>query len=70
MLLASSNWFINYLSKLLSHEFLRIQDRLSIKNQPNRTLVSGIYNSYAPVHSYNILAITHVLGFASDLGNN
>ena len=24
--------------------------------------------SYSPVHSYNILAITHVLGFASDLG--
>jgi len=70
MLLTSSNWFINYLSKLLSHEFLRIQDRLSIENQPNRTSVSGIYNSYTPVHSYNILVITRVFGFASDLGNN
>ena len=70
MLLASSNWFINYLSKLLSHKFLRIQDCLSIENQPNRTLVSGIYNSYTPVHLYNVLVITCVLGFASDLGNN
>ena len=33
---------MNYLNKILSHEFLRIQDRLSIGKQLNGTLVSGI----------------------------
>ena len=41
-----------------------------ISNKAISGLLGGIEVSYAPVHSYNILAITHVLGFVSDLGNN
>ena len=37
------------------------------KNHPNRRLFTGVQASYTPVHLYNILVITHVLGFASDL---
>ena len=42
LLLAGRSWFINYLNKILSHEFLRIQDGLSIGKQLNGTLVNGM----------------------------
>ena len=55
--------FINYFDKILSHEFLIIQDRF-----PPESRLWWV--GYKIVHSYNILVITHVLGFTSDLGNN
>ena len=33
-------------------------------------LFNEIQDSYTPEHSWNILVITRVLGFASDLGDN
>ena len=35
----------------------------------SRILFNGIQDNYTPEHSWNILAITCILGFASDLGD-
>ena len=39
----------------------------SVSNKATSGLLGGIEVSYTPVHSYNILVITCVLGFALDL---
>ena len=55
--------FANVNNRQIKHFNSRIQDHLLINNHPNRRLLSGIQASYyTPVHSYNILVITHVLG--------
>ena len=59
--------FISYFGNLPAH---KQSDHLSNKNHLSRRLLSGVQASYTPVHSYNILVITHVLGFISDLGDN
>ena len=38
------------------------------QKSPKQEIVQ--WASYTPVHSYNILIITHVLSSASDLGDN
>ena len=54
----------------LSCELFGIQERFSVSNKTTSGLLGGIEVSYTPVHLYNILVVTRVLGFASDLGNN
>ena len=54
----------------LSRELFGIQERFSVSNKATSGLLGGIEISYTLVHLYNILVITHVLGFASDLGDN
>ena len=54
----------------LSRELFGIQERFSVSNKATSGLLGGKEVSYTPVHLYNILVITCVLGFASDLGNN
>ena len=54
----------------LSCELFGIQERFLVSNKATSGLLGGIEASYTPVRSYNILVITRVLGFASDLGNN
>ena len=54
----------------LSRELFGIQERFSVSNKATSGLLGGIEASYTPVHSYNILDITRIFGFASDLGNN
>lgn len=51
-------------------ELLGIQDHLqTARKLPAVCYVGGIEVSYIPLHSYNILVITLILGFPSDLGN-
>ena len=47
-----------------------MQEHFSADSKATSGLLGGVEASYTPVHLYNILIITHVLGLASDLGNN
>ena len=69
---SANNSFMEYFCMLLSCELFGIQECFSVNNKATSSLLGGIEVSYPPVHSYNILVITCVLGFALqlDLGNN
>ena len=62
---------INLLATLViyQHTIYLEYDAIYQKNHPNRSF-TGVQASYTPVHLHNILVITRVLGFASDLGDN
>ena len=55
---------------LQDHEVLGIQEHFSADSKATSGLLGGIESTYTPVHSYNVLVITHVLGLVLDLGNS
>ena len=67
---SANNSLWNTFVCFLSHELFGIQEHFSVSNKATSDLLGGIEVSYTPVHLYNILVITRILGFALDLGNN